>query len=393
MEIPSFIRDKLPKLVPQDYSDDDTSSSDDSLPSCSYEMAQVKSLERFRETSSTFPLHVPRFKGDLSLGQPLGEGSFGIVRQVNNTDYVVKQLHSKHLRKGDVKRWRQAIVDFETEKRILACVHHPHIVQFYGTIPTDSSSFVMECLYDALEGQLDAWRRKHLQKHYYQQKNTFEYSKMDHSRLQIALEIASALKYLHENQIMHRDVKPGNIAFDKTGRAKLYDFGLARQLHSNPTNKTTLKHYTAACGSPRYMAPEVAKGEAYNESCDVYSFSLLLWELLTLEKPYNELSTWTMRQQVWCDGPQKRPWIHQNWPVSIQTILELSWSDIVRGRPSMSAVYSSLNEIVISNVWWTRDENEERRDCQSSPVSTKKNGSREGYTFIEERLDPFPFEQ
>jgi len=172
-------------------------------------------------------------------------------------------------------------------------------------------------------------------------------------RLQLALDIASALDYLHNQRILHRDIKPSNIGFDRNGIIKLFDFGLSRGFHTFPAKGTSpLYNYTANVGSPRYMAPEVALGKPYNELCDVYSFSLLLWELLALQKPFQHLSPASMRECVWessslsfYEAPE-RPRIHRStWPIVLQDLLERSWSPCLKERPNMNIISLTLGGI------------------------------------------------
>lgn len=100
------------------------------------------------------------------------------------------------------------------------------------------------------------------------------------------------------------------------------------------------------------MAPEVALGLPYNELCDVYSFSLLLWELLSLQKPYQNLSPDSMRQCVWHhprddhNTSPERPRIHSTtWPISIQDLLQRSWNPILSSRPTMNTIALQLGNV------------------------------------------------
>jgi serine/threonine-protein kinase len=99
------------------------------------------------------------------------------------------------------------------------------------------------------------------------------------NRLRIALDIARALAYIHSKKIIHRDIKPDNVHIDASGKVKLMDFGIAKAegLHLTRTG--------FAVGTPYYMSPEQVRGEPATESMDIYAFGILLYELLTGQKP------------------------------------------------------------------------------------------------------------
>ena len=116
----------------------------------------------------------------------------------------------------------------------------------------------------------------------------------------VAAEIAAGFAYLHRKNILYRDTKPQNIGLDHNGHAKIFDLGLAKELHDGDRRK-----HTGNCGTKRYMSPECGRFEHYGLSSDVYSFSLLLWEILSLERPFAKLTAKDFSDKVYYGN--KRP--------------------------------------------------------------------------------------
>lgn len=98
-------------------------------------------------------------------------------------------------------------------------------------------------------------------------------------KLGIALQIAKALEFVHSKKIVHRDIKPENVHLDASGKAKLMDFGIAK------AEGLTMTRAGFALGTPYYMAPEQVRGETVTDAADIYAFGILMYELLTGQKP------------------------------------------------------------------------------------------------------------
>ncbi|RWW31781.1 hypothetical protein GW17_00003582 [Ensete ventricosum] len=123
--------------------------------------------------------------------------------------------------------------------------------------------------------------------------------------IQVALDLARGLSYLHSEKIVHRDVKTENMLLDTNRKLKIADFGVARVEAQNP------RDMTGETGTLGYMAPEVLDGKPYNRRCDVYSFGICLWEIYCCDMPYADLSfvdvsSAVVRQKCWDANPDKR---------------------------------------------------------------------------------------
>jgi serine/threonine-protein kinase len=104
----------------------------------------------------------------------------------------------------------------------------------------------------------------------------------------IVLDVCEALREAHEQGVIHRDLKPGNILLEGTDRAVVVDFGMAKIIMGTGTGTTALTQHNMVFGTPEYMAPEQARGDDLDARCDVYATGIILYELLTGEVPFVE---------------------------------------------------------------------------------------------------------
>lgn len=173
--------------------------------------------------------------------------------------------------KGTLANTPEAHEMFEWESRIVARLDHPHIIRVIdkGLTAEGMPFFVM----DYVEGITlkDALRHNKLS---------------DRRKLRVMIQVAKALGYAHRNNIIHRDIKPGNILLDREGNARVVDFGIARLTEDTEISKVNETGMTV--GTPAYMAPEQQKGAAFTTSaCDIYSLGVIMYLMLTgkLYKP------------------------------------------------------------------------------------------------------------
>lgn len=132
------------------------------------------------------------------------------------------------------------------------------------------------------------------------------------------------------------------------GNLKLFDFGLAKELKPNKINSMGMYKLTGNTGSRRYMAPEVAKSLPYNQSVDIYSFGILLWEMCAMEKPFYGFSANKHMQQVVLGGDRpKLDTLHtQWWPVKLHWVLRKCWSEDPAQRPSFAVIKETLQDLI-----------------------------------------------
>lgn len=306
----------------------------------------------------------PQHDTDLELSEPQREARHALAHNAKHKrhkapgGYAVKFLQPELA--SNPKRFRIAARDIETEAQLLSAIAHPNIITIRGCgIATGSKEQNVahdRCflIVDKLEGGTLNDRMEHWKAQMKRLSNPLFAGFLDANghkrrnllveRLQVAVEIASALEYLHERRIIYRDLKSGNIGFNSCGETILFDFGLARLLPENSTEFNDTFKMSGKVGTYRYMAPEVATAKPYNESADVYSFSHILYQILALRKPYEPYSKHEHRVKVARGG--ERPPIDSRWPRGIQRLLERAWSVNIAERPTITEVVAILKEVI-----------------------------------------------
>nr|XP_045619201.1 ankyrin-1-like [Procambarus clarkii] len=214
---------------------------------------------------------LPQYE-DFTTIKWLGEGSFGQVYIVTKHGklQVLKAINMGRLA-GTLK------VAAEQELQLLQTIRHPNIVTYMGGGVNGTDLFIL------LEYCAGGDLAKLIEQRQQESGQPFPETQI----VSWTLSIASALKYLHEKGILHRDLKPHNIFLTRGSKSvKLGDFGLARVTEGEINLPRTM------VGSPAYMSPEVANALPYDGKADMWSLGCCLYELATLERgyPYNQVS-------------------------------------------------------------------------------------------------------
>lgn len=174
-------------------------------------------------------------------------------------------------------------------------------------------------------------------------------------KLKISLDIASGLNYLHSQSppIIHRDIKSMNILLlndlidnDSVPLAKIADLGISKIFEC-----TNSKCFMTQCGTPQWTAPEILRGEPYGTKSDIYSFSILLWEIFSEQIPYCEydLNKLQIAIQV-ASNKNFRPglnFLKNETPEVIKNLIKNCWNDDPKLRLEISEIYNKLKDLVI----------------------------------------------
>eukprot|EP00980_Cylindrotheca_fusiformis_P029197 scaffold22748_cov182-Cylindrotheca_fusiformis.AAC.11 len=295
---------------------------------------------------------------EIELGKLLGGGGFSNVFEIKNclsNDLSVDPCKCavKVLRKRVIKKpklFAACAVGLLREGSILASLNHENIVSVRGFSQTGPSSYatgrndacfvILERLEEMLSCRMEAWKDSEANKvlMFDLHKNHKAHMFLS-ERLQVALQLANAIAYLHKRSIVHRDIKPNNVGFDSLGTLKLFDFDVSKILPEETYEDQVFR--LTKTGTKRYMSPECGLGKPYNRKTDVYSFAILLHQMVSLELPFEEMDMFEIKRRVFVQGV--RPKIQKSWPCGIKRLFKQAWSPDICARPTMANVCSILS--------------------------------------------------
>src|SRR6185369_12879414 len=212
--------------------------------------------------------------GPYKLLQQLGEGGMGVVYLAEQTSPVERLVALKIIKPGMDSR--QIIARFEAERQALAVMDHPHIAKVLDAGTTESGRlyFVMELVRGVPITQY-----------------CDEHQITPRQRLELMIPVCQAVQHAHQKGIIHRDLKPSNILvaeYDGQAVPKVIDFGVAKAVGQQLTERTAFTEFGQVVGTIEYMSPEQAKLNQLDidTRTDIYSLGVLLYELLTGQTPF-----------------------------------------------------------------------------------------------------------
>jgi len=274
---------------------------------------------------------------DLIFGKKIGIGSFGKVYKAkwHGTNVAVKKTL-------DVAT-HNTIKEFAAEIRLMRDLRHPNIVLFLGAV-VDAPSM---CIVTEL------MKRGNLHSILHDYDNVVRETVADNGRLrlQMATDCARGMSYLHSRSppIVHHDLKPANLLVDSKWNLKISDFGMSRIKYRAYLQKSNPELETAG-GTPEWMSPEALRNDNVDELSDVYSFGIILWELITLNYPWHEL-----KDPVQIVGKvaflHHRPKIPSWVETEMEELLLDCWSRESCDRPEFVRILELLQTVTTPGAW------------------------------------------
>lgn len=257
---------------------------------------------------------------ELKFGARIGVGNVGEVFRATyrGRTVAVKRLLGTWYKSDDM------VARFREEIDLMSTLQHPHVLMFVGAVLERDAGNI--CLVTELceRGTLFELLRSSEPLSWPQ-------------RVKLARDISLGMAYVHNKaSVIQRDLKSQNLLVTSGFDVKIADFGLARTLA--PGRMQTY------CGTPAYMAPEIVRQESYTEKADVYSFGIVMWEILTREEPYDGLpGGLQLAYAVANDG--LRPPVPAYCPAEWARIMTRAWSDSPDDRPTFDDIQRELSVI------------------------------------------------
>ncbi|XP_009334459.2 LOW QUALITY PROTEIN: serine/threonine-protein kinase STY46 [Pyrus x bretschneideri] len=278
----------------------------------------------------------------LRYEKKIASGSIGDLYQGSycGQDVAIKVISTERL--------NETMKEFTQEVYIMRKVRHKNVVRFIGACTKPPKLCIVTeflsggSMYDFLHKQRGVLSLLSL--------------------LRVAIDVSRGMNYLHQNNIIHRDLKAANLLMDGTGAVKVADFGIARvQAQSGGM--------TAETGTYRWMAPEVIEHRPYNHTADVFSFGVVLWELLTGKLPYENLTP--LQAAVGVVQKGLRPTIPRHTNPVLMELMERCWQQDPSLRPEFSEIVNMLQHLARKVAKGSEDR---RKGKSAKVVPTFKQG-------------------
>lgn len=254
---------------------------------------------------------------EVQFGPQIGSGGFGVVfkGKFRSETVAIKKIHAHALSNAS------SVAEFQSEVAVLCTLRHPNILRFVGACTKPPNLMIITefmargTLFDVL--------------HQSQMRVTWP------MRKKFALDTCKGMRYLHASKLLHRDLKSSNLMLDKDFNCKVGDFGLTRI-----SRGAAAVQMTGQCGTFQYMAVEVLANKPYSEKADVFSFGILLWEMVARKLPYFGMQPMQVGIAVLQQG--MRPPIPPKCPAPLVKLMRACWDSDPNRRPSFEQLVQAL---------------------------------------------------
>ncbi|KAL1143864.1 hypothetical protein V6Z11_A11G189800 [Gossypium hirsutum] len=253
----------------------------------------------------------------LKIENRIASGSYA---DLYRGTYCSQEVAIKVLKPEQITR--EMLREFSQEVYIMRKIRHKNVVQLIGACTRSPNLCIVT----------EFMARGSIYDYLHKQRGVFKLP----SLLKVALDVSKGMNYLHQNNIIHRDLKTANLLMDENQVVKVADFGVARVQSQSGV-------MTAETGTYRWMAPEVIEHKPYDHKADVFSFGISLWEILTGELPYGLLTP--LQAAVAVVQKNLRPTIPKHTHPRLRELLERCWLQDPSQRPNFSEIIDILKQI------------------------------------------------
>jgi len=295
--------------------------------------------------ASSVALQRTSFQYEYAILDKLGFGMYGEIFKVRRVYdgkvFVLKKVPLDGLT-------NQQISLSMSEHQVMRKLNHPSIVKFYESCVNERAiQIIMEhAPRGDLAGMIDLQTKN---KTLFEEKVLWEYM----------IQICEGLHYLHQNRILHRDIKAQNIFLDANLNIKIGDLGLVREFGPSSVNAVS------QVGTPLYFSPELCKEEPYNDKSDVWSFGCLMYEMACLRKPFEAKNTIALMRKICDTEPPELPHKYSN---ELKFVIKKMLEKDADHRPTIGQIlgYGPVHKLLPESRWRRKLEalNKYRDDIQ-----------------------------
>ena len=286
---------------------------------------EVEALLAEQSDSTVTQVAVGFELGTYRIEAPIGEGGMGVVYRALDTKLnrpVAVKFLSNELADAAARR------RFQREAQLASALNHPHILTVYDAGEFEGRQYLVTEFVDG--GTLKSWAK--------QEPRTWR------QIVELLTGVADGLAAAHQAGILHRDIKPENILVAKNGYAKLADFGLAKAAegaeNQDLTRTLTERHTRAGVivGTIAYMSPEQASGKSLDARSDIFSFGIVLYEILAGKRPFTGATDLELLKTIIHGSPEP---LGGEAPLALRNVVEKALEKDAADR------YQTMREVVV----------------------------------------------